>query len=79
MAVDPHQQPLVDQFRDPGIGGKVAPGSAGGRLAGALRLLRPRRIHRCRDAARAEAEVMGAQLVDLATLDADLRHALAEN
>lgn len=30
------------------------------------------------DAARAEAEVVGAQLVDLATLDADLRRALAE-
>jgi len=30
------------------------------------------------DAARAEAESVGAQLVDLETLDADLRRALAE-
>ena len=30
------------------------------------------------DAARAEAEAVGAQLVDLALLDADLRHTLAE-
>ena len=30
------------------------------------------------DAARAEAEAVGAQLVDLETLDVDLRRALAE-
>ena len=30
------------------------------------------------DAARAGAEAAGVHLVDLATLDADLRHALAE-